>query len=311
MGSLGCPCTQGGGCDAGLSCSAGECVEGVSPPCERGIPMDDCCGDMVVDAYEQCDLGKYGNHDNGECTAQCKHARCGDGFLHEPIEACDGEDYCTAECTFKTCGDGTVDPWEWCEPALRPSDPECTDLCTDTRKIAFVTSEHFRGGDLGGVAGADEKCQSAAATAGLPGTFLAWIASDIATSPSMRFAGFKGPYVDTLAVQLSPTWSEFYHTPGNHAPDLNEHGLPVTESEISWLWEVPVKTNLVAWASPMEGYGPDEEGSCDGWTNTRAKGTVELLARGDDFANGAGVWFWVQWYGADCGLKAPIICVEQ
>jgi hypothetical protein len=143
VGSLGCPCTQGGGCDAGLSCAAGECVEGVSPPCNPAEQIvDDCCGDMVLDAFEECDAGYNVNDDEAACTDSCKIAVCGDGLVFETIEACDGGDHCTAECTLRSCGDGIVDPWERCEPALRPSDPDCTDMCTDARKTVFITSTH-------------------------------------------------------------------------------------------------------------------------------------------------------------------------
>jgi hypothetical protein len=49
----------------------------------------------------------------------------------------------------------------------------------------FITSGGFTG-NLGGIAGADAKCASAASLLGLSGTFRAWI-SDAATSPAARF----------------------------------------------------------------------------------------------------------------------------
>lgn len=58
----------------------------------------------------------------------------------------------------------------------------------------FVTGSRFDGA-LGGVAGADAKCQAAAVAAGLPGTFVAYLATDGATAES-RLAS-PGPWFRT------------------------------------------------------------------------------------------------------------------
>lgn len=47
VGALGCSCTPGGGCDAPNDCEAGTCVEGISKS----------CGDADKDEFEDCDLG--------------------------------------------------------------------------------------------------------------------------------------------------------------------------------------------------------------------------------------------------------------
>ena len=58
----------------------------------------------------------------------------------------------------------------------------------------FVTSTSYDG-NLGGLAGADAKCQDQADAAGLTGTFKAWL-SDAKGSPSTRFTRSAGaPYV--------------------------------------------------------------------------------------------------------------------
>ena len=55
----------------------------------------------------------------------------------------------------------------------------------------FVTSETYTG-NLGGVAGADDKCQALADQAGLPGVYMAWIADSVpASAPATRF--FQAP----------------------------------------------------------------------------------------------------------------------
>ena len=68
--------------------------------------------------------------------------------------------------------------------------------CASERTV-FLTSMTFNG-DLGGVAGADAKCQ-AAADAPLSivpiGTYLAWISDAIGNSPSTKFSQSTLPYV--------------------------------------------------------------------------------------------------------------------
>src|SRR5690606_22161824 len=121
-----------------------------------------------------------------------------------------------------TCGNGTIDPDEWCEPA-GIDDPECTPLCTDARKIIFVSSEHYRGGEIGGLAGGDAKCQALAGAAGLAGGFKVWLATSKEDAPLVRFAWFDGPYVDVNGEQIAATWSEIYNSK-NDAPLTTEHG---------------------------------------------------------------------------------------
>lgn len=59
----------------------------------------------------------------------------------------------------------------------------------------FVTSERYTG-NLGGVAGADDKCQALADQAGLPGVYLAWIADSSPNSaPAARFTQAPFAYI--------------------------------------------------------------------------------------------------------------------
>ncbi|MFT3694579.1 MAG: DUF4215 domain-containing protein [Kofleriaceae bacterium] len=74
------------------------------------------CGDGIVEAGEECDLGKDNNGNNLNTTTSvcpsCKVAKCGDGFV-SPNEGCDpgsmGETAaCNKNCTVAKCGDGYV-----------------------------------------------------------------------------------------------------------------------------------------------------------------------------------------------------------
>ena len=95
--------------------------------------------------------------------------------------------------------------------------------------IAFVTSQAWPPAELGGLAGADERCQAAAEAAGLPAnTYLAWLAtSDSAPYGPGRLEGARGwvrpdgrPFADLLddLVDDGPLW---------YLLRLDEHGNDV------------------------------------------------------------------------------------
>ena len=107
----------------------------VVPDGEEDVVDDDVgpyCGDGVTQTElgEECDDGNDSNTD--DCLNDCTEASCGDGFVWEGHEDCDGEDWCTDDCrdtrldadgdtitdldegvdsAVDTDGDGTAD-WE-------------------------------------------------------------------------------------------------------------------------------------------------------------------------------------------------------
>jgi cysteine-rich repeat protein len=93
------------------------------------------CGDAVVQAGEQCDLGPD-NSDAGVCTTSCNIAVCGDGLLYAGFEECDdgnpsSTDDCVDGCKIATCGDGfTQAGVEECDDANMDETDGCTATCT-------------------------------------------------------------------------------------------------------------------------------------------------------------------------------------
>ena len=104
---------------------------------------------------------------------------------------------------------------------------------TQYRKV-FVTSQTWRG-NLGGVSGADAKCQDAARDAGIEGTFLAWISgSTTSSSPSNRFDDTFNDYPYYLAdgkTKVADNWSSLTSTL-LHPIDMNEHGRTVGSGRV-------------------------------------------------------------------------------
>jgi cysteine-rich repeat protein len=118
MGAIGCPCTDGGGCDGVLSCVGGTCISSV-------------CGNEIQDEGEECDDGNEIQAD--DCLSTCVLNRCGDGFLNPNAEQCDdgvngGEDRnCTEECSWATCGDGRTCVAPDCTSGPTGGAEECDD----------------------------------------------------------------------------------------------------------------------------------------------------------------------------------------
>jgi hypothetical protein len=62
-------------------------------------------------------------------------------------------------------------------------------------------------GVLGGLNSADAICQGLAVTAGVPGTYKAWL-SDATSSPSARFAPSTGPYQLVDGTTIAANWTD-------------------------------------------------------------------------------------------------------
>ena len=90
-------------------------------------------------------------------------------------------------------------------------------LCSPLEFKVFITSAAYDG-NLGGVVGANNKCQEAANVAGLNGTYKAWI-SDSTSSPSTTFTRSSFPYVTTAGDEIALNWDDL--TDGNLKDNIN------------------------------------------------------------------------------------------
>jgi len=78
-------------------------------------------------------------------------------------------------------------------------------LCGVGPKRAFVTSTATQG-NMGGLAGADARCQALANAANLPGVYKAWL-SDSQASPLTRFTHSTLPYIRVDGSQIAADWA--------------------------------------------------------------------------------------------------------
>ncbi len=202
-------CVSQGFAGGTLKCSA-DCTAFDASSCVSAV-----CSNGVRETGEQCDCGQSmictvaqlggamldctslqapagGNYSGGllkcdsmSCTydvSACEY--CGDGVPNGG-EACDdgnmmNTDMCTSACELPVCGDTFVQAGEQCDDGNLEKGDGCDDGCKHEYVMFVTAGEHpadfGKGGE--GIAGADKICAAAAGSAGLLGTYLAWVSSD-------------------------------------------------------------------------------------------------------------------------------------
>lgn len=118
---------------------------------------------------------------------------------------------------------------------------------------------------LGGLDGADAKCQSRAAAAGLTGVFKAWLSSETISAAS-RLTHATDGYVLVDGTVVARDWSELTSSNLSHAIDRTERGTaPRTGNAACGAW-------ATVWT------GTDSRGqimrnaTCAGWSGTATTG---------------------------------------
>lgn len=135
---------------------------------------------------------------------------CGNGIL-EPMEECDDSntengDGCNSDCLVERCGNGIVDIGEECDDGNTVESDGCNSFCEINGKTVFLSSYTYSG-DLGGLEGADEKCNDLASAVGLPGTYMAWL-SDSTVSVSDRISHSSVAYIRVDGVVVAEDWND-------------------------------------------------------------------------------------------------------
>ena len=169
-------------------------------------------------------------------------------------------------------------------------------------RIVFVTSQLY-GGNLGGIGGADGKCQTLAKQAGLPGTFLAWI-SDGATTPASRMPHENLPYV--LAdgqTQVASDWNQLLSGSINFPINMTELKTQITPVPScgpqgylgNFVW-TDTNNAAVQW---------NAGDTCTSWGSAAAGQTGST-------GNASSTTYWTAWcVGVPCNVQAALYCVQQ
>ena len=163
-------------------------------------------------------------------------------------------------------------------------------------KTVFLTSETYTG-DLGGLSGADEKCNALASDAGLDGTYKAWL-SDSTGSPSTRFTQSSVPYALVDGVVIANDWE-----------DLVDGTLlsPINVTELGEMFNLSSKTLFTN--TTVTGGCVDcsfsATLSCNDWQST----TTGLFG-GIGLYDVTGVQ-WTEFGITACFANQPLYCFEQ
>ena len=268
--------------------------------------MEAKCGDgLLFLGIEECDHGDL-NHDSAACTKSCTKAKCGDGLLFLGVEECDdGEDNqagvyggCTPmTCTLGPhCGDNVVQlPEEECDQGDQNDDANtCSPSCKWNGKVVFATSKVFSG-DLGGIVGADDQCNTLAMEAGLAnaGAFLAWL-SDDKTSPAARMTPAKGRYLLLDGTVVADSWTDLIDGTLDAPIRIDEKGAWIADDATPYAW-----TGTTAAGQPVDAK------SCGAWHI----GTKSAMGRRG--ALGATSAAWTSQSDAECTIPARLLCIEQ
>lgn len=170
-------------------------------------------------------------------------------------------------------------------PTPIPPTPTPTSTPTPTRtptptptpvpKRVFLASETYRG-NLGGLTGADNKCQTLANNAGLGGTWKAWL-SDGSTSALSRLLHSAVPYKLVDGTLIANNWDDLITNGPRTAINKDQTSNTITSS--LYVWTNTLRdgsrsgtSNCSDWSSPansvfgVNGYG-SSFGSDGLWTH--------------------------------------------
>ena len=189
------------------------------------------------------------------------------------------------------CGNGVVEADEACDDGNATPGDGCQECATDS--VVFITSEVYQGFALGGLYGADQRCRSLAAKAGLQRslTFKAWLST--ATMPAAdRLIHSRGRYVLVNGLVVAQNWDAL--TSG-----VLENPIMVDES--SQTRDDAVWTGTLVSGQPALG-----SEFCKGWDDDSAVfelGGVGLSAKTD--AN------WSFFEHGGCPSELRLYCIGQ
>jgi hypothetical protein len=187
---------------------------------------------------------------------------------------------------------------------------ELGQVCLDSKcvkpKSIFVTGTLYSG-NLGGLDGADAKCQDRAKAGGLSGQFKAWL-SDSTISAAARLTHANAPYVLVDGTLVAKDWAEL--TSGRlQAPIMLTEfvRMPTVTSHPSGCGTFLVWTN-----SKEDGSMVDKNRSCSNWTDGTSSPSPDRAGTVLGEAESESLWSSeCKSRLAACNGSFPLYCIEQ
>lgn len=171
-------------------------------------------------------------------------------------------------------------------PATPPVSP--TPVPTLTSRV-FITSLTYSG-NLGGLSGADAKCQERANAANLGGAWKAWLSSDTVSAES-RLRQENTQFIRIDTAPIASDWNSL--TRGQLQNPINITELR-TANCTGWVWTNSTAKGEIRQAS---------RNSCVNWTSDTDGGGT-----GDSTHADSG---WTDYGASACNIKRPLYCFEQ
>ena len=179
-------------------------------------------------------------------------------------------------------------------------------VLTITHKNVFVTSQAHTG-DFGGLSGADSFCQSLAMSAGLSGTYKAWL-SDSTGSPSIRFTPSSVPYRLVDGTTIANDWNDLTDGTINSPINLDEYGNAASSSMV-FSFTMTDGTAGVFQSASSNCYGGDCH--CNNWTNANGQGSPTPGSAVGQPNETDDDWTDYSYYNGCGPTGQPIYCFEQ
>jgi len=252
-------------CAAGSTCQYAQCVSACATPL---LSCSNRCVDVQSDVANcgacghVCPMiaGADSLCENGRCTLAC----------HGATSNCDG------------------DVSNGCETLL--------DHC---HKRVFVSSAVYTG-NLGGLAGADSKCQALADAAMLGGSYKAWM-SDEAIPARDRLTHSADSYVLPSGQEIAANWSALVSFITHPIDETEGRELPAATPGIGG----PCSESPAVMTGTFGDGTIDQASTCNNWTDD---GSSSLVGIGNtDYAS-----LWTAHCAADwCDIPMHIYCFEQ
>jgi hypothetical protein len=205
-----------------------------------------------------------------------------------------------------------------------PNAPAVSSAALEGAKVVFATSTLYPAGRLGGLEGADQKCQRHAEGAGLPGAFKAWLSTE-AGSPSTRFARATVPYVRVDGVRVADSYQAMVTKTSVGLNSVQWLLAPIDVTELGTLVQKsPVNRygyslGYVAFTGTRyDGTKYPSAKFCNGWTAMPGDAVPPTDgpqggSTDPNSANSSGAG-WTEFFGSGPGIcdnLAPIYCFEQ
>jgi hypothetical protein len=172
-------------------------------------------------------------------------------------------------------------------------------------KTVFVTKASFLS-DMGGLAGADAKCQAEAddpASIVPAGTYLPWL-SDGTNSPDTRFTKSSHPYVLPDGTKIAENYADLTDGSILHAINVDATGAPVLGSQRFW-------TDTMTDGKAVHQFVANvKRNSCNAWNGTTVYKAIATI--GVTYKK-TGEWssYRQAWCNSPGQPKKRLICFQQ